>query len=161
MSRTLLALPLLAALAAGPSSALAEHPIQLSLVPPVQLVPEGQSVSGLRLSLLYGKNVNVGGLDVSLVGQATGTFTGLQLGLVGIVGSDFTGWQDNWAANVVGGKMTGFQWGIYNQAQRVEGLQLGIVNRAGTIHGLQVGIINLIEQGGWLPAMIIANGNFN
>jgi hypothetical protein len=95
------------------------------------------------------------------VGQATGSFSGVQYGLVGLADKDFTGWQDNWAANIVGGKMSGFQWGLYNRARRVEGLQLGLVNQAGSIRGLQIGLVNIIDQGGWLPVMVIVNGNFD
>jgi len=62
---------------------------------------------------------------------------------------------------MVGGTMTGFQWGLFNKARRVEGLQLGLVNVAGTIHGLQIGLVNVIQQGGWLPIMVLVNGNFN
>jgi hypothetical protein len=59
-----------------------------------------------------------------------------------------------------GGTVTGAQLGIFNKAKRVEGLQLGLVNMTGTIHGLQIGLVNVIEKGGWLPVMVIVNGNF-
>jgi hypothetical protein len=40
-----------------------EKPIQLSLFSPIQLVPEDNAISGVRLSLLYGRNTYVTGLD--------------------------------------------------------------------------------------------------
>jgi hypothetical protein len=43
----------------------------------------------------------------------------------------------------------------------VEGLQFGLVNVAGTINGLQIGLVNVIQQGGWLPVMVLVNGHFD
>jgi hypothetical protein len=162
MIRPLAAAALLALLTLAPPARAAEgKPFQLSLVSPVQVVPEGESVSGLRLSLLYGKNANVSGVDLSLVAaHATGSFTGFQMSLVGLVDGDFLGWQSN-LVNLTAGSMKGLQWGLYNRAARVEGLQLGFVNQAGTIRGLQIGLVNIVEKGGWLPVMVIANGNFD
>jgi opacity protein-like surface antigen len=161
MNRLLAAAAFAAALLASPALA-EEKPFQLSLFPPAQIVPEGESIRGVRLGVIYDKNVNVTGADLSLIAaHATGNFTGFQWTLVGIVDKDFLGWQNGWAANITGGTMKGLQWGIYNQAARVEGLQLGFVNNTGTIHGLQIGLVNIIKQGGWLPVMVIANGNFN
>lgn len=160
MNRLVAAVALAAALLASPASA-EEKPIQLSLFPPAQIVPEGESVKGLRLGLIYDKNVNVTGFDFSFIAShATGNFTGVQWALVGLTDGNFLGWQSG-AVDIVGGTMQGLQWGFYNQAKRVEGLQLGFVNNTGTIHGLQIGLINIIKQGGWLPVMVIANGNFN
>lgn len=162
MSRLAAAASLLSLLAfAAPARAADGRPFQLSLFPPAQIVPEGESVSGLRLALLYGKNASVTGVDLGLATHATGSFTGFQWSLVGLVDGNLTGWQNGWAVNVTGGTMTGFQWGIFNKARRVEGLQLGFVNMAGTIRGLQVGLVNVVERGGWLPVMVIANGNFD
>jgi opacity protein-like surface antigen len=162
MPRLLAAAALAAALAlAAPAHAAAGKPIQLALFPPVQIVPENQSIEGLRLTLLYTKNVNVTGFDFSFIAaHATGNFTGVQWALVGLTDGNFLGWQGGFA-NITGGTMKGLQWGLYNQAKHVEGLQLGFVNNTGTIHGLQIGLVNIIKQGGWLPVMVIANGNFN
>jgi hypothetical protein len=147
MSRLLAASALLALLAlAAPARAAEPKPFQLALVPPAQIVPEGESVSGVRLGLLYDKNVNVTGFDFSFIAaHATGNFLGWQISPVALVG----------------GTMKGLQVGFYNQAKHVEGLQFGFVNNTGTIHGLQLGFVNIIEKGGWLPVMVIANGNFN
>lgn len=146
---------------AAPARAAEGKPFQLSLFPPAQIVPEKESVEGVRLGVIYDKNVNVTGFDFSFIAaHATGNLTGVQWALVGINDGNAMGWQ--WGAvNLTGGTMKGLQWGLYNQAKRVEGLQLGFVNNTGTIHGLQIGFINIINQGGWLPVMVIANGNFN
>ena len=162
MRRLLTASAVLALLAAA-SPAIADdgRPFQLALLNPVQIFPERESVSGLRLSILYGKNVNVTGLDLSFIAaHATGNFTGVQWALVGLADGDFLGWQGSFI-NLTGRTMHGFQWGLFNKAARVEGLQLGLVNVAGTIHGLQIGLLNMIDKGGWLPVMIIVNGNFD
>lgn len=161
MSRILAAAAVVATLAFATPAHAEGKPIQLALFPPVQIVPENQSIEGLRLTLLYTKNVDVTGLDISFIAaHATGNFTGVQWALVGLTDGNFLGWQGG-LANITGGTMKGLQWGFYNQAKHVEGLQLGFVNNTGTIHGLQIGLINIIKQGGWLPVMVIANGNFN
>jgi hypothetical protein len=135
-------------------------PIQLSLFPPIQLVSEIESIGGVRLSLLYGKNTYVSGLDVGLVSHATsGVSKGVQFGLVGIVDADFTGFQDTWV-NVTKGKMEGFQWGLVNYAGHASGFQLGFVNYAVTMKGLQIGLLNFIKQGGQFPVFPIVNWSF-
>jgi len=48
-----------------------EKPVQLSLVTPIQIVPEDQSLKGFRFNLLYGKNASVSGLDIGLVNRTT------------------------------------------------------------------------------------------
>jgi hypothetical protein len=162
MFRLVLAVPLLVALAvASPVHAAEGKPFQLALVDPLQIVPAGESVSGLRLALVWTKNVDVTGLDFSFVAsQTTGNFKGLQITAVGVVDKDVLGVQFN-LVSLAGGTVNGAQVGFFNKAARVEGLQFGAVNYAGTIRGLQVGLVNIIEKGGWLPVMVIANGNFN
>jgi hypothetical protein len=141
--------------------ALAENrPVQLALFTPVQVFPEDDSISGIRLSLLYGRNVSVTGLDLGLINHATaGTSKGLQFGLVGLVDSDFVGWQDSYV-NVVKGNFKGFQWGFVNYARSAKGFQLGFVNYAESMNGLQIGLVNIIRQGGVLPVLPIVNWSF-
>ena len=137
-----------------------EKPIQLALFNPVQIFPETTSITGLRLSLIYGRNVSVTGLDLGLVNHTTtGPFMGVQFGGVGLADSDFTGWQDCWV-NVTKGKMEGFQWGLVNYANHASGFQLGLVNYAVTMRGLQIGLVNIIKQGGQFPVFPIVNWSF-
>jgi hypothetical protein len=161
MIRSLVAASLLAALAAGsPARAADAKPVQLALFDPVQLVPNTASVSGLRLTLIYSKNVDVTGFDYSFIAtHTTRNFEGVQIAPVNVVGNNVRGLQWGWVG-LTGGTVTGAQLGIFNKAKRVEGLQLGLVNMTGTIHGLQIGLVNVIEKGGWLPVMVIVNGNF-
>lgn len=159
MRRSLLAASLLAALAAGAPARAADKPIQLAVFDPVQLVPDTQSVSGLRLTLVYSRNVDVTGFDYSFIAtHTTRNFRGVQIAPVNIVGQNMVGLQWGWVG-LTGGTVHGAQLGIFNKAKRVEGLQLGLVNMTGTIHGLQIGLVNVIEQGGWLPVMVIVNGS--
>lgn len=136
------------------------RPIQLSLVTPIQIFPETDPIAGLRLNLLYGRNVSVTGLDLGLVNHTTtGTSKGLQYGLVSIADSDFMGWQYSWV-NVTQGRCEGLQWGFVNYTNEMSGLQLGFVNYARTMKGLQIGLVNIIKQGGQFPVFPIVNWSF-
>ena len=156
---------------AGSASAQEVHPFQVSLVTPIQVFPETDGVSGVRLNLLYGKNTTLTGLDVGLVNHTTQEFLGFQIGVVGLAEGTFTGVQDNFLVNRVEGSFEGLQWGLVNSADagrggqvgmvnhsvNYRGLQFGLVNYAETIDGLQIGLLNIIKRGGRFPAMIIVN----
>lgn len=136
------------------------RPIQLALVTPIQIFPEHYSITGIRLNLLYGRNVSVTGLDVGLVNHTTtGKFKGLQYGLVGLSDSDFAGWQDCFV-NITNKKFEGFQYGFVNYADYMSGFQLGLVNYAKKAKGLQIGLVNIIRQGGQFPVFPIVNWSF-
>lgn len=135
-------------------------PIQLSLFSPIQLVPEDEGVSGVRLSLLYGRNKYVTGLDWGLVSHSTsGMSMGVQFGGIGIVDADFAGWQNS-VVNITKGNFEGFQWGLVNYAGHASGFQLGFVNYARSMKGLQIGLVNIIKQGGQFPVFPIVNWSF-
>ncbi len=132
-------------------------PVQLSLFNPVQIVPENQSVSGLRLSLIYGVNANMTGFDWGLVTKTTGTFSGVQWAGVGLVNRDFTGWQANFVS-ITDGSFKGLQMsGIYSYANHVNGVQFSLINSAGSMKGIQIGLLNFIKQGGFMPIFPIVN----
>ncbi|MBT3233317.1 MAG: hypothetical protein HN356_10935 [Calditrichaeota bacterium] len=170
-SLLILCLTLISVIAVS-SPALAEKPIQLALFPPIQLVSEGESITGLRLSI-YGKNAALTGIDIGFINHLTAPSVGLQWGAVGYCESNFTGIQDNFinvtkgtflglqggAYNYVGSG-TGLQYGFINYAKSWEGLQLGFINYAGTISGLQIGLINFIGTGGFMPVFPIVNWTF-
>ena len=163
MRRSVLMLPILAALVAPPATTRAQSdgkPISLGLFTPVQIVREGQGISGLRFSLIYGKNTFVQGFDLGLVNMTTGGVTGLQWGLVSIVNGNVTGWQGNWLVSITQGNVEGLQTGIYNSANHVKGLQFGLVNHAVTMEGVQIGLINIIDKGGMLPVFPFFNFSF-
>ena len=122
------------------------QPIQIALFTPIQIFPEDNTIEGLRLNLVYGRNASVNGLDIGMFNHITkGVSKGVQFGVLGLVDADFTGLQFN-IVNVTRGKF--------------EGLQLGFVNFAGSIKGLQIGFVNIINQGGAFPVFPIVNWSF-
>jgi hypothetical protein len=138
-----------------------DNPIQLSLFNPVQIVPENESVSGLRLNLIYTKNVDVTGLDWGLVNKTTGKQLGVQWGFVNLTDGGFSGWQSG-AVNVTNGGSVGLQTGLVNYHMgHFNGLQFSIVNYSATLKGLQLGLINIIGKGGFLPVFPIFNFDFD
>jgi len=136
-------------------------PIQLSLFDPIQIVPNHESVSGIRLNLIYTKNVNVTGFDMGLVNVTTGKQLGVQWGGVNVTEGGFTGWQSAFV-NISGGNFEGLQtsWVNYHDGH-FNGLQFSIVNYAATLKGLQLGLINIIGSGGFLPVFPIFNFDFD
>ena len=151
----------LALLILGSSPVLAEErPIQLSLVTPIQIFPEEDDITGLRLNLIYGRNVSVTGVDLGLVNHCTGgVSTGIQHGLVNVTDTDFVGWQDG-LVNVTRNDFQGLQWGFLNYAGYANGLQLGFINYAERMKGLQIGLVNIIKYGGQFPVFPIINWSF-
>ncbi len=138
-----------------------EKPVQLSLFNPVQIVPEHESVNGIRLNLIYTKNVNVSGLDWGLVNVTTGKQLGVQWGGVNITEGGFTGWQSGFV-NISKGNSLGLQtsWVNYHNGH-FNGLQFSLINYAETLKGLQIGLINVIGKGGFLPIFPIFNFDFD
>lgn len=137
-----------------------ERPVQVALFTPIQVFPETDAVSGVRLNLLYGRNAYITGVDVGLINDTTqGISKGWQVGLVGWSRSDFVGWQDN-SVNVVKGNFEGFQLGIVNHANFAKGFQLGLVNYVESMNGLQIGLVNVIRRDGAFPVFPIINWSF-
>ncbi|MDP8208405.1 MAG: hypothetical protein P9L92_17190 [Candidatus Electryonea clarkiae] len=135
-----------------------DHPVQLSLFNPVQLFPEDDTITGIRLNLIYGKNASFTGIDWGMVNHTTqGKSLGYQQGMVGIADADFTGWQNNYFVNYVKGDFEGLQSGAFNYANYAHGLQLGIINYSGSMKGVQLGFVNIIKQGGQFPIFPFVN----
>ena len=152
---------LLVAVLVFPSLGTAQtRPINIALFNPIQIFPESNSIEGLRINLIYGKNVSMLGLDWGLVnGVGTGGFTGLQFGLVNICDGNAMGFQGG-GLNLVKENVEGLQWGWFNSGGHVSGFQLGLVNYAGSMKGLQIGLINIINTGGFMPVFPIVNWSF-
>lgn len=128
-----------------PGVVLADGPVNLALLPSVQIVGETESVSALRLGI-WARNAEMTGLDGSLVSQNTGSFTGVQWAGIGLVDGDFTGWQNNWLASVTEGNMQGLQAGAYTKSGGgSSGVQLGFLNTSDDFSGLQLGVVNITE----------------
>jgi hypothetical protein len=137
-----------------------EKPVQLSLFTPIQIVPEQDSVTALRLNLIYGRNASVQGFDLGVINHTTtGLSKGVGIGVVNLADADFLGFQYSFV-NVTKNDFEGFQWGFVNYAVNCRGLQLGFFNYAEKMHGLQIGLINMIGEGGVLPVLPIVNWSF-
>jgi len=89
----------------------AEHPYQISLANPLQLINERDSIKGIRINIVYGVNNNVTGFDFGLFNVAEGDQKGLQFG---IYNSSF--------------KTKGLQIGIINRTEYLNGIQIGLIN---------------------------------
>jgi len=143
-----------------PVSQAQDKPVQLALFSPVQIFPPSTPITGVRLNLIYGRNVSMSGLDVGLINHiGDQRSVGAQFGLVGINEGDYVGWQSNWI-NINKGDFEGFQYGFVNSSNHASGLQLGFVNYARTLNGLQIGLVNVIKQGGQFPVFPIVNWSF-
>jgi hypothetical protein len=138
-----------------------ESPVQLALFNPVQITPESNSIKGLRISFIYGKNKDVTGLDWGFVSHTTGNQVGIQWGGLGYNEGNFNGIQLNFI-NYTKGNFLGFQSGFvsYNSG-KVNGLQFSFFNYAATLNGVQLGLINVIGKGGFLPIFPIFNFSFD
>ncbi len=139
----------------------AEKAVNLSLVTPISIAKETDSVTAFRFSLLYGKNTSVEVLDLGLISHTTeGLSKGLQWSAVNIAEADFKGLQIGWLVNYNAGSFEGVQFGFVNHTMNGDGLQIGFVNYAQKYHGLQIGLVNIISQDGFLPVFPIVNWSF-
>lgn len=135
-------------------------PLQLALFNPIQLVPEGNAISGIRLNI-YGKNISLSGVDIGIINHlGTGDSKGLELGTVNFIEGNFYGIQWGDLCNYTTQNFQGFQMAPINYARNMNGFQLGFLNYCENMIGLQIGIINIIHNGGILPIMPIINWNF-
>ena len=135
-------------------------PINVALFNPIQIFPENNSITGVRINLIYGKNVSVEGLDWGLVNSVgNGGFTGIQWGFLNMDEGNFVGWQSG-AVNLSDENVKGLQWGWFNSGKHVSGLQIGLINMAGSLYGIQIGLINFIKTGGQFPVFPIVNWSF-
>ncbi len=134
--------------------------VQLALFNPVQIFPEENSITGVRLNLLYGNNASVTGLDFGLVNRTSEKQSvGIQWGILGLADRGFIGLQAN-SVNVTHYEFKGVQFGFVNVAENANGLMIGIVNFAKRMYGIQIGIFNLIGEGGVAPVLPIVNWAF-
>jgi hypothetical protein len=133
--------------AAGGSAQTQEavKPIQLALVPTIQLVPEEQSIQGVRLNI-YGKNKNMSGVDIGLMHETEQDFHGVGFGLVNIVHGEGRGLQFGGIYSEATARMSGLQVGIVNRSNNMHGLQIGLANFADDMTGIQIGLWNEIKS---------------
>lgn len=156
-----------AAFTAQPAKA-AVSPLSFNILPPVQFPPADFSVTGLRISALYGRHRDMYGLDLGLVGNVTeqsfvglgvsGIFNytkgqthaiGLQLAGLANVNTNKTRVYGIQAAlgtnyNTAESSVAGLQIALANISRHtnIYGAQVGLYNRANKVYGLQVGLVN-------------------
>ena len=123
----------------------ATWPIQLALVPQIQLVHEDTSIQGVRLNI-YGRNQNVTGVDLGLAHETKGDFKGISFGLVSFVHGEGRGLQFNGLYSEATVSMTGLQVGMVNRSNNMHGLQIGLANFADDMTGIQLGLWNEIKS---------------
>ena len=124
------------------------EPVQLAIFDPIQLVPEKDSIKGLRLSLFYTVNKDVTGLSLVWLGvnRATGDVNGVEIGLGNWVeGSSYIGQLG--IVNYVGKRFVGLQYGMVNVTEGdLTGVQWGLVNwTTAFMHGLRGGVVNIAK----------------
>lgn len=151
-------------------------PIQIALAAPIQIAPETWDVTGLRLNIIYGRNLNTSFVDIGLLNQTrdhengimvgalwngvAGEMSGVQVaGLLNNSGSSFMMEGIQVGSLNICGDGTGMQVGAFNSAKSVQGMQIGVFNYTEGLNGLQIGLIN-INSGGQLPFMPILNIGF-
>ncbi len=167
------------------SAAAAVSPLAISIAPPVQFPSDEFSITGARLSVLWGHHRDTYGLDIGALGNITDqTFTGIglsglfnltygnttALGLqaAGVLNmntqkTDIYGLQlaggANW--NTAQSSVVGLQVALlanHSPNTVVYGAQLGLYNRAQDVYGFQIGLVNFAKS---LHGIQIGLVNFN
>lgn len=159
-------------------------PLSVAIAPPVQFPPADYSVTGVRLSALWGKHRDLYGLDVGVLGNITEQdFVGIGVsgifnntrGSTTILGAQIAG-----ATNINTNKtrvfgvqaalganfnsaessVFGVQVAIANLSShtKVYGFQVGIYNEAQDVYGFQIGLINRAKS---VHGLQIGLMNFN
>lgn len=156
-----------------PAAHSAVTPLSVGLFPPVQFPPSDFSITGVRLSLLWGRHRDMYGVDFGALGNITEQdFVGIGLsGLVNYTQGQTTaiGAQLAGGANInlnktnvygvqVAGALNsnradssvnGLQAALLANLSpftTVRGAQVGLYNTARTVYGLQIGLVNVAES---------------
>lgn len=119
--------------------------LQIGIWNPVQLYSQETAVSGLRLNIPYGVNLDMVGYSLGVINQNLRDSKGIELGLINRSGRDVTGFQIG-LVNSAGRELHTAQLGLYNWAEVSGGLQAGLVNRARLSKGLQLGLLNFAYE---------------
>lgn len=158
-------------------------PLGVAIIPPLQFPHYTFSVSGARVSALWGGHSNVYGLDFGVIGNITDNrFAGIGVsGVFNLTKSDATivllqaagianvnakvhiyGFQLAAVMNYNSAEsnLAGFQVALVNYSpfMTMIGAQIGLFNQAKTVHGFQIGVINYT---GSLHGLQIGLLNFN
>lgn len=183
----LLLLTSLAALLGSPqaNAASAISPLGVSIVPPIQFPSDEFTITGLRMSVLWGRHRDVYGLDFGAVGNITEQdFTGVGLSgifnithgttrAIGLQGAGILNMNTQKTAvyglQVAGGlnintaesRIVGLQAALLGNLSpntTIYGAQIGLYNRAQEVYGFQIGLVNFTKN---LHGVQIGLVNFN
>ena len=150
------------------TSEAAVSPVGLGIVPPVQFPPSSYTITGFRVSVLWGASRDLYGIDLGVIGNMTShTFTGIALaggfnhtnGATTAIGTQLAGianWNNNKTSvyglqfagilnmNKASSSVTGLQFALVNLSRHttIYGLQAGIYNKAQKVYGFQIGLVN-------------------
>lgn len=103
-------------------------------------------VIGFRFTLPYGKCESVTGFDLGIYGRCR-YFEGLQVNILRNEAEDVMAGVQLGVYNSAGrADLTGFQFGLFNEARSVRGIQVGLINIADSVRGFQLGLINRAES---------------
>ena len=159
-------------------------PLSVGIAPPVQFPPSDFTITGLRVSALWGHHRDLYGVDVGLLGNITDqTFAGLGVsglfnytkGTTTILGLQFAGLTNintnktevygiqaalGLNSNSAASSLVGIQLAAANISPFMDiyGLQAGIYNRAKDVYGFQIGVVNVADN---LHGIQIGLINFN
>lgn len=143
-------------------------PVSLAIAPPVQFPSDEYSITGVRLSVLWGHHRDIYGIDLGVLGnmtdqdfygigvsgifnKTTGTtfITGLQLAGITNINTNKTrvvGIQAALGANVntASSSVAGLQVSLANLSSHTDiyGFQVGLYNDAQAVYGFQIGLVN-------------------
>jgi hypothetical protein len=159
-------------------------PLSVGILPPIQFPPSDFSITGARISLLWGHHRDIYGLDLGVLGNVTDQeFTGigiagitnithgttkaigLQLAGVANVNTNKTSVYGAQVAlglnyNTASSSVAGLELALINLAPNTDiyGLQLGLYNKALSVYGFQIGLVNVTSS---LHGVQIGLINFN
>ncbi len=168
----------------GSFSFAATTPLAIGLVPPLQLPPQDYTVTGARVSVIYGNHYNIYGLDFGLIGNITQqSFVGIAVAgvfnatrgdthIVGLQAAGVGNFNTNKAKvygvqlalftnyNMGEAEVFGLQLSAANLSEftTIYGVQAGVFNKAKAVYGLQIGLINMATS---LHGVQIGLLNFN
>lgn len=167
-----------------PIAEAAVTPLSVGIVPPVQFPPSDFTITGVRVSALWGRHRDVYGIDFGALGNITeqdffglgvsglanytkGTTTALGVQLAGLANinenkTNVYGVQAALAANVNSAEssVNGLQVALVNMSShtKIRGLQAGMYNTAKVVYGVQFGLVNVTDS---LYGIQIGLLNFN
>lgn len=156
------------------------NPIQISLLPSVQLIPKENAICGARLNLLWGENTSVRGIDAGLVnvaesikgieigglnwlsGHNRNESWGIQIAGINYMGnSSFIGGQlgfVNVGSLEASASITDIQAAAFNLNEgEINGLQFGGANLGWNVNGLQLGSSNFGGNVNGLQIAVLGN----